>query len=227
MKSNRFRLCFVAVFLSLLTVSCGLLPTERSLPATGQTEWYQNNGEVASCIDFEGFDGLADVPPAQDGFIMSGCPMNGRFEINGSVVEDNCTNLVWQRVPRNERFNWSEALVFARDATLGGFEDWRVPNVHELLSLVHYGRTSPALHPTFDFSPDGGDDVINITNNESYWSSTSVNDFALRTHAWQVNFINGSHDFVEKSQRLAMRLVRGGSIPSRAPVLACEIVVSP
>lgn len=211
---------FGVVVLSLFMVSCG-----RSLPATGQVEWYRNNGEVATCIDFAGFDGPTDVPPAQDGLIMAGCPMDGRFEVDGAVVRDTCTNLVWQRVPRNQRFSWSAALAFARDVTLGGFDDWRVPNVHELLSLVHYGRTRPALHPVFDFTPD--DEITGVSNNDKYWSSTSANDPRPRTRAWRVNFINGDHDSAEKSERLAMRVVRGGSIPSRPLIAACEFEVSP
>ena len=219
MTSRYSYIWFGVVVLSLFTVSCG-----GSLPATGQVEWYRNNGEVATCIDFAGFDGPTDVPPAQDGLIMAGCPMDDRFEVDGAVVRDTCTNLVWQRVPRNERFIWSAALAFARDVPLGGFDDWRVPNVHELLSLVHYGRTKPALHPVFDFTPD---DEIAVGNNEAYWSSTSVNNPSLKKHAWRVKFVNGDHDFVEKSQSLAMRVVRGGSIPSRPLITACEFEVSP
>ena len=219
MTSRNSYIWFGVVVLSLFTVSCA------GLPATGQVEWYQNNGEVSTCIDFAGFDGPTDVPPAQDGLIMAGCPMDGRFEVDGAVVLDTCTNLVWQRVPRNQRFSWSAALAFARDETLGGFDDWRVPNVHELLSLVHYGRNRPALHPVFDFTPD--DEITGVSNNDVYWSSTSANDPRPRTHAWRVSFFKGDHDSVEKSERLAMRVVRGGSIPSRPLIAACEFVVSP
>ena len=210
---------FGVVVLSLFTVSCG-----GSLPATGQEDWYQNNGEVATCIDVAGFDGPTDVPPGQDGLIMAGCPMDGRFEMDGAVVRDTCTDLVWQRIPRNQRFTWSAALAFARDLTLDGSDDWRLPNVHELLSLVHYGRTRPALHPVFDFTPDV---EIAVRNSDAYWSSTSVNNSNHRTHAWRVAFLNGDHDFVEKSRLLAMRVVRGGSLPSRPRLAACELDAFP
>ena len=224
MTSRYSYIRFGVVVLSLFTVSCG-----GPLPATGQVEWYQNNGEVATCIDFAGFDSPTDVPPAQDGLITAGCPMEGRFEMDGAVVRDTCTNLVWQRVPRNQRFTWSEALAFALEETLGGFDDWRVPNVHELLSLVHYGRDRPALHPVFDFGSGSDDDVGSVGNNEDYWSSTTAHEFigSVRTHAWHVNFIHGDHSSFEKSRALAVRVVRGGSLPSRPLLAACELEVSP
>ncbi|MFQ5443460.1 MAG: DUF1566 domain-containing protein [Nitrospinales bacterium] len=152
--------------------------------------------------------------------------MDGRFEVDGSVVRDTCTHLMWQRVPPSGQIPWSAAQAFARDLTLGGFDDWRVPNVHELLSLVHYGRTEPALHPAFDFSPE--DDVA-VGPSSIYWSSTSVNDPGNKKQAWRVDFSQGTHDFVEKSQNLATRVVRGGSIPSKPlPLIpACTLTLSP
>ncbi|KHE92612.1 MAG: hypothetical protein SCABRO_01645 [Candidatus Scalindua brodae] len=174
-----------------------------------------------------GFDRPADVPPGQDGRIMAGCSMDGRYVADESVVIDTCTNLTWQRFPRNERKNWSEALVFARDLTLGGFDDWRIPNVHELLSLVHYGRSNgigiPALDPVFDFSFDG-DDVSGVRSYDNYWTSTSVNH--LKGSAWYVSFINGEHGFVEKSLKQSIRAVRGGFIPLRTPVIQCSGSIS-
>jgi hypothetical protein len=122
--------------------------------------------------------------------------------------------------------SWSEALVFARDLTLDGSDDWRVPNMHELLSLVHYGRTRPALDPVFDFTPE--DSEIDVRPDDSYWSSTTVNHAGLRTQAWSVEFLHGGHDFVEKSQHLAIRVLRAGFIPSRLPTIPpCPLVLAP
>ncbi len=211
-----FFLCLI-IFL----VGCSAAVTSSnncSLPATGQEDWYQNNEEVSNCDDNVGFDSPADVPPGQDGRIMAGCSMDGRYVADEYVVFDTCTNLTWQRFPRNERLTWSDALVFARDLTLGGFDDWRIPNVHELLSLVHYGRSGPALDPVFDFSFDG-DDVGTVTSSDYYWTSTSVNP--LQESAWHVSFANGDHNFTEKSQSLSVRAVRGGFIPYRTPVMLC------
>ena len=213
---------FGVMVLNLFVLSCATDST-GSLPATGQGDWYRNNGTIANCDDFSGFDGLTDVPPSQDGRIMAGCPMEGRFEVvDGAVVRDTCTNLTWQKVPPSATRSWSEALVFARDLTLAGFEDWRVPNVHELLSIVHYGRSEPALDPAFLFSPS--DDVLAQPSSQ-YWSSTSSN-FDPR-QAWIVSFAQGDHFFIEKTTFQAVRAVRGGQIPFKLPVAPCPGGLSP
>lgn len=42
-----------------------------------------------------------------------------------------------------------------------GHEDWRLPNIRELLSIVDYGGRLPAVDPALDALPS------------TYWSSTS------------------------------------------------------
>ncbi len=198
------------------------------LPATGQDRWYRNDGLVASCDDHGGYDGLSDVPPLQDGRLLAGCPMEGRFVISGAVVEDTCTGLSWQRVPPSGVRTWPQALAFARDLELAGFDDWRAPNIHELLSLVHYGREDPAIHPDFVVSmlPPGDDDVPGTDLPTWYWSSTSALPLP-GSEAWAVDFDRGSHDPVATARRLSLRAVRGGSLPRRLPVVPCDGVISP
>lgn len=209
------------VALSILLVSCAT--GSGSLPATGQEDWYQNNGSIANCEDFANFTGPTDVPPIQDGRIMAGCSMENRFDlIAGVVVHDTCTDLMWQKVPASAVRSWGGALALSKDLTLAGFDDWRAPNVHELLSIVHYGRSNPALDDAFIFSPR---DDVSPQPNSIYWSSTSSN--ALPQNAWVVNFGHGEHSFTEKTDLHAVRAVRGGQIPFRLTVLACQGGVSP
>ncbi len=206
-------------------------PQNCALPATGQADWYRNNGNIANCDDFTGFNNPLDVPPGQDGRFMAGCPTEeGRFVVDGQVITDNCTGLMWQRTPQGGTMSWIDALVFARDLTLAGFSDWRLPNVNELLSIVDYGRypdfnvPPKAINPVFDIPV--GDDVSAI-DPTFFWSSTSY-VATPQSEAWRVNFARGGLELRSKNYSSAVRAVRGGFIPFRLPVLPCQgEVVSP
>lgn len=69
-------------------------------------------------------------------------------------------------------------------------KNWRLPTLRELLSLVHYGRRSPASDKTFD----------KVQSNK-YWSDTTKASDAER--AWYVNFLDGKvgHDKKTKESK--------------------------
>lgn len=224
MKTGIRPLLLLAAALLLCSGCAALATRDCAPPATGQVVWYQNNGQTASCDDVTGFDGPTDVAPLQDGRLTAGCPSEGRFEANGPVVIDHCTGLMWQRTPPSGARTWVEALVFARDLALGGFENWRAPNVNELLTLVDYGRTGPAINPIFDV-PAGGDDVSGLLG-RVFWTSTSEHH-RPEARAWAVDFHHGDHSRLDKTQSRSIRAVRGGFVPARRPVAVCELEVSP
>jgi hypothetical protein len=83
----------------------------------------------------------------QDGHYLLRPPA---LTVVGDTVEDGVTSLTWQRTSTG-RFNWFEASgthhveynPFVRDVcgtlALGGFDDWRLPSVRELATLLRYG----------------------------------------------------------------------------------------
>lgn len=138
----------------------------RPLPATGQTKCYDASGLEIDCN--------SEAYPGQDGFYQKGCSMAGRFVDNGNgTVTDHCTGLMWQQatadinkdgqiVESDDRITWAEALRYCDALEFAGHDDWRLPNVRELQSLVDYGRSGPAIDPVFS------------VESEWYWSSTTV-----------------------------------------------------
>jgi hypothetical protein len=60
------------------------------------------------------------------------------------VVTDNVTTLMWQQVYQPAD-TLGEAQDICQVLRLGGFSDWRVPSVIELLSLADYGRFDPSI----------------------------------------------------------------------------------
>ena len=80
---------------------------------------------------------------------------------NGTVTDER-TGLLWQQTASGA-MTWESATSYCEGLSLGGFNDWRLPNIKELESLVDEGRYSPAFDGAF--FPDAGP-------NDYYLSST-------------------------------------------------------
>ena len=92
----------------------------------------------------------------------------------------------------------THAFVQAVNASgLCGAKDWRLPTKKELLSIVHNGRSKPAI--------DGGYFPNSLPT--YYWSGSPYADQA--NSAWQVYFLYGEAYPNTKNQRGQVRLVRG------------------
>lgn len=128
---------------------------------------------------------------------------------NGTVT-DNSTGLIWQKADTGP-VNWSNALGYCENLLLGGYSDWRLPDIKELKSLSDDIKYNHAI------------DVIFFPSAHAsyYWSSTTCTsgmDFAYAT-----NFLDGIIDGNAKSNSNYGRCVRGG----KTPLSAGEIVVNP
>jgi hypothetical protein len=73
---------------------------------------------------------------------------------------------------------WEIALQYCEGLSLAGHDDWRLPNVRELQSIVDYGLSSPAIQPLFRVSTS------------MYWSSSPA--AGEPGAAWGVELKNGS-----------------------------------
>jgi hypothetical protein len=79
-----------------------------------------------------------------------------------------------------------------------GASDWRMPTSKDMRSLVHHGRSNPAI--------DSG--YFCNTTSDSYWSGAPYAGYS--DYAWYVDFYDGYSSFVYRSHSYAVRLVRGG-----------------
>jgi pimeloyl-ACP methyl ester carboxylesterase len=115
---------------------------------------------------------------------------------NGTVT-DNRTGLMWQQGEPGS-MTWGNALSYCEGLSLGGYSDWRLPNIKELESLTDDTRYSPAIDTSF------------FPNAYAYyWSSTTYAFYPDR--AWYVFFKYG---YVYVSDKYFagnyVRCVRGG-----------------
>lgn len=117
---------------------------------------------------------------------------------DGTVTDPN-TGLMWQRVEIDALpVTWEVALNYCESLELAGYDDWRLPNAKELLSIVDYSNADPSINTT----------RFPNTKSDDYWSSTTNADDT--TEAWFVEFYNGNADPWSKSSSKYMRAVRGG-----------------
>jgi hypothetical protein len=192
---------------------------------------------VKSGVDILGVGGtypLAPVPrtgvtetlaSGDDGDLEKGIVWpNPRFTIhdgdtpgytNDDTVTDNLTGLMWTRNANHGTKKWYDgntgsypALEYCNDLPLGGYDDWRLPNVRELQSLVHHGFIDPAVPNTEGTGRwSDGDPFIGVQS-FNYWSSTTGAGSA--SVAWVVRLSGGAVDDSDRTFANYVWPVRGG-----------------
>ena len=105
------------------------------------------------------------------------------FVDNGDgTVTDNATGLMWAQDDNGEAIDWEDALAYAEDATIAGYDDWRLPNTKELQSIADYSGVFPAMDTSvFNlteltnvvYDTDTGDEIATQVTYPGYWTSTS------------------------------------------------------
>jgi len=110
---------------------------------------------------------------------------------NNGTISDNATGLMWSQNDSGEGLNWEESLDWVQQKNSEnylGYNDWRLPNVKELQSILDYTRSpdtsnSAAIDPLFNVSS-----ITNVGGETDYpyfWSGT--------THANMQNGANASY----------------------------------
>lgn len=100
------------------------------------------------------------------------------------TITDEATGLMWSQTDSGKGMDWEAALAYAQTqnaANYLGYNDWRLPNVKELQSVVDYNYAPDAADPAFDGPAlDPMFSVSEITNEAGnkdypyYWTSTSA-----------------------------------------------------
>ncbi|HEY2774293.1 MAG TPA: DUF1566 domain-containing protein [Candidatus Binatia bacterium] len=177
---------------------------------TGQTTCYDQAGGQIACDD-----------SGEDGQLQKGAARSYTDNGDGTIT-DNATGLTWEKLSddgsihdKDNTYTWNNALGKVASLNAGNFaghNDWRLPNLDELQTLMMVGTSQPAIASQFRTACSAGCSVTtcSCTTSDWYWSSTTYVD--TTSEAWFIDFTNGYTDTDTKTDNLNFaRAVRGGS----------------
>ncbi|MFY8327787.1 DUF1566 domain-containing protein [Pseudoalteromonas sp. ZZD1] len=134
-----------------------------------------------------------------------------RFTLNtDGTVSDSVTGLMWQTCSYGQSYDadtksctnsaikttWQEALRASVNDRTGNYDDWQVPNIKELASILEHKCVTPSIN----------EDVFIGSKNDNYWTNTSnVTDPSF---AWVYTFDRGLNSLHAKASNVYLRFVR-------------------
>ena len=129
--------------------------------------------------------------------VTAGAPNLASYTDNGNgTVTDNVTGLMWQQAVPTGTCTWEQAKAYCQTLTLAGHGDWRLPSRIELVSIVDFGRSSPAINTTY---------FPSTPSSNWFWTSSPMAGSLFG--AWSVNACWG-YSFSDVSNALLVRCVR-------------------
>jgi len=113
------------------------------------------------------------------------------------VVIDSATGLMWQdnSDAASVKKTWKGVKEYCRNLSLGGFSDWRLPNISELETLIDTTKQDPVIKKGFNHVVSYG-----------YWSSSP--DVSCPECAWFVSFHDGYSSYSGKTDEGYVRCAR-------------------
>ena len=132
MQYKFYRILFCSVYLLVSYIADTMAQPERyTIVDTGQIRCYNDRVEIeypVASADFFGQDAQyeGNQPAYRD---------NG----DGTVTDLN-TGLMWTQNPGAKK-SFRQALAGASQCRIGGYDDWRLPTIKELYSLIIFSGT--------------------------------------------------------------------------------------
>ena len=121
---------------------------------------------------------------------------------DGDILYDGISGLAWEDDPARPDRNavFEEAIAACETLSFGGYDDWRLANIFELISLMSYDIRIPAIHPEF----------MTIEPSSSLLLSSTPSPDG--TTVWTVDTITGAAELRSSVEPMNFRCVRGGEV---------------
>ena len=121
-----------------------------------------------------------------------------RYQDNrDGTITDRVTGLIWQKQP-GEKMTFNQAVAGAKTCRTGGYDDWRLPSIKELYSLIDFngnsrGRPRTAYLDTRYFGFTWGEATGGRPIDAQYWSATQYVGRTMNNDptVFGVNFADG------------------------------------
>jgi hypothetical protein len=123
----------------------------------------------------------------------------GALRFTAGTHVDRRTGLVWQAQHTADQ-TLQQALALCEGLVLAGHDDWRVPSLKELETLVDRADAHETTPQTFA-------GIVDATVASEYWTATPATP--PRTGFWTLSFENGRHLTRYRSSTRYLRCVRG------------------
>jgi len=188
-KLNAVALVAVLVSARFLT-SASAQSITYTIVDTGVHEFYNNTEVIAAPAPGAAFYG-------QDASYEGNEP-SYTDNLDGTIT-DNVTGLMWQK-DMGVKITFNAAMVKADTMTLGGHDDWRVPTIKELYSLILFTGKMNGTIPVNKFidtnyfnQPFGNTAIGERLIDAQTWSSTQYKGLTMNgdSTVFGVNFIDG------------------------------------
>lgn len=200
-------------------------PTEDNLPdisaypivSTNQTAFYDDASIISKPNSGDEFYG-------QDGTYIGNQPS---YTDNGDgTVTDNVTGLMWEQ-DMGDKITYDEAFDKAESSTLAEHNDWRVPTIKEIYSLILFtgqvaGEEAISMFIDTDYfiQPLGNTNIEEREIDAQTWSSTQYVGLTMGRDetVFGVNFIDGRikgypkyNPMSREENTMYFRMVRGNT----------------
>ena len=83
--------------------------------------------------------------------------------------DSSVVNVNYSTTSKPVAMRWEEGLKYCSDLTLGGYTNWRLPNINELKSLTILDRNAPRINTLLFLN------IEQLGQTAFYWSSTTAN----------------------------------------------------
>lgn len=153
------RLVHLAIVIAMLVIGLASFSTssaqsDLSYPIvdTGQETCYDDSGVI-------------DCPAAGEAFYGQDAQYTGNeasYTDNGDgTVTDNVTGLIWQQtadtdgdgdIDAADKLSATNAVAYCESLTLAGYDDWRLPTIKQLYSLMDFNGVDPSGYEGTDTS---------------------------------------------------------------------------